>query len=927
MKRTLQFFSAGVRHCFSIVGSFVLWSVWLALTLCLGLQVYVLSKSELEVPAFVLRELETRLADSGFRATFGRAIFDPAGRILVENLRLSIPTFPDPVVTARSVYLHIDPWWLLVGRVEPLEIQLIDAAAIIPAMLAPGGQPVEIVSRLYGNITPKAKTVELRQLSGEVAGVFVSAHGTVVLPPRKAGPPFETVIADFVQNRFAALCRHALEVASRARQFQKPELHLEFAPSESGAAAASLLVMARSAELTQPIAATVTDLRARTRILLFGETPPSWLEFSASSLDLPGLVRVGAVQGEVHGRFQEGAFFFEPRELTITAASVEAAGFSAHTISSQVFPRPLPRLDITTVARIEGAPLAFQAEADVQRQRAQLAFTGELSPVLLTRLSDLLKVKVQKFFDFTQAIVDRGELRIGDKWKFERVDAQMRLDGINAYGVKMTDGRVTVSLDPERFSSPDAFARIGENFARGSYEHDLRTHEYRFLLDGRLRPIEISPWFREWWPNFFRQLEFPEAPPTASVDVRGSWRGGLGSSVFVFADAAKPIIRGTPLDRVRTRLFIRPGFIDGLEIFLTRHEGFGGGRFAYLSHPTDGAWKRVELELKSSLDLKTISSLLGPGAAEVLNTFEVSQPPTLDIRGRFSSPLAEGGAHQELRVQANTTGEFRFRNFPMTDASFIATWKDDELAIDDFEALVAGGFASGRARVWGRDKERRLGFDLAINEATLGQVASTAADFIARQKGIPPAPPGKFVQEKANVRLVFAVSAEGLYADPYSYRGNGSASLSGSEIAEIPLLGALSEVLKFTSLRFTEGQTNFKIEGPKISFPEVKVRGSNGAIDAHGTYSLEKRQLDFHARIFPFQESDGLIKTMVGVVLTPLSNAFEVKLSGTLDKPEWSVTLSPANLFRSLTPGDSSPKPESTASEPKSPPSVAPDKT
>src|SRR5258707_14941743 len=110
----------------------------------------------------------------------------------------------------------------------------------------------------------------------------------------------------------------------------------------------------------------------------------------------------------------------------------------------------------------------------------------------------------------------------------------------------MDEGRATVELDPQRLYSPDTYVRFGENSARGSYEHDLRTQQYRFLLVGRLRPLDISPWFRgDWWTNFFRQFEFPATPPFASVDVRGFWRDGRQSTVFVFADVQEPVIRGT----------------------------------------------------------------------------------------------------------------------------------------------------------------------------------------------------------------------------------------------------------------------------------------------------------------------------------------------------------------------------------------------
>jgi hypothetical protein len=126
----------------------------------------------------------------------------------------------------------------------------------------------------------------------------------------------------------------------------------------------------------------------------------------------------------------------------------------------------------------------------------------------------------------------------------------------------------------------------------------------------------------------------------------------------------------------------------------------------------------------------------------------------------------------------------------------------------------------------------------------------------------------------------------------------------GAEIGEVPLLGTLSELLKFTTLRFTEGRANFQIENARVVFPEVTLRGANSAIDAHGTYALNRRELEFNAKIFPFQESENVLKTVVGAVLTPLSNALEVKLTGSLDNPQWAFVIGPTNFLRALSPGN-----------------------
>lgn len=916
MKSWVRLFSHGARAAAGSLLSLALWTLWLGLALLLALQLYILSAAQLAIPGFALRQIEARLAEAGLRATFGRTAFDPTGRILVDNVRVSLPAFPDPVLSAGSVYVRLNPLYLLVGRMEPSEIRIVRASASVPTMLSTTGRPEEIIRELDVTLEPLGRTLVVHQLTARVAGVLVTAHGTIPLP-RPADRAASAPLASWLNQNFAAVCRRALALQTQTAQLEAPSLHLELAPSESGALALDVSVLARALQVTQPLALQTGEVRASTRLLFFGNAPPTHVEVAARDVRLPGGAALRNLRATIYGRFRPGGTEFELREISATADAVSVAGAEAQSVAAQIFPRPLPRIDAAITARIFGAPLALRANTDLTERSAHVRFTGEISPQVLDVISARVGVNVRKYYEFDALTAEHGEASFAPGWKFERLRARVRIPRMNSYGVIMEDGRADVELEPGRFFSPDAFARIGENFARGSYEHNLQTHQYRFLLEGRLRPLEISPWFRAWWPNFFRQLEFVYSPPEASVDVAGFWRDGRRSSVFVFADTEKSVLRGTEFDRVRTRLFIRPAFYDGLEILAQRGERGAHGRFTLIADPATNEWHTLELGLDSTLDLAVAKQLLGPAGAKSLAPFRLERPPELKLRGTFSGPAAPPGRKDKLRIEARTTGEFRFNDFPLRDASFIATLDGEEIVLDDFEALLADGVASGHVRVWAAGGKRRLGFDFALREATLGEVSAQLQTFFAAQKGLPPPPPGKFVKEKAGVKLDFAASAEGLYNDPFSFRGGGNVALHGAEIGEVPLLGLLSELFTFTALRFTEARGNFKIEGTKVVFPQVELRGANSAIDAYGDYALDQRTLDFNAKIFPFQESESILKSVVGVVLTPLSNAFEVRLTGSLEKPEWAFVRGPTNFLRGLAEGPDSPSKAPASSEPK----------
>jgi hypothetical protein len=915
MKAWVELCSRLARAFGSAVVSVVLWTIWLGLAVVFFFQLYIVTANELAIPDFVLRRIESKLAEAGVRATFSRTSFDPLGRVLMENVRLSLPAFAEPVLTCRSVFVRLNPLFLIVGRVDMREIELHEVTAYVPAMISPSGRPEEIIRNFDATFEPQRRAIVIRNLSANVAGIPVSAHGTVMLAPTADQKGGIEKLGEFVAQKFPTLCRQALAAAEQLEQFDEPALHLQFSPSESGAAAIHVLALARAVRVAKPYAVEATNLRVSTRLLMFSETPASDIEFSVASLHLPGETQIRDLHARLVGRFKADGSQLDLREVVATASSATSGDIDVRALAARIYPRPFPVLETYATASILGAPLALSGETDLEAKSAIVHFDGLISPRVLDVVSKRLSVNVRKYFEFEQLAADHGEVRFGSNWKFEKLTTRVRIPRMISYGIAMQDGRAEIELEPNRLYSPHAFVRVGTNFAQGSYEHEFQSRQYRFLLEGRLRPLDISNWFRDWWKNFFSQVEFPRTPPVANVDVRGSWVDGRQSNVFVFADVPQAIVRGTELDRVRTRLFVRPAFYDGLEMLAMRGQGNAHGRFTYVGNPSTFAWHTLEVGLDSTLDLGVAAQLLGPSIGKTMGAFRLAQPPALKVRGQFAGPDAPGGASEKLRIEARTAGEFRFHDFPLQDVSFIATLDRDEIILDDVEALFAGGVATGHARVWGAGAQRRVGFDFALEDASLGKVASGLGEFFSAQKGEPPSPPGRFVQEKANVRINFSASAEGRYDDHLSYRGTGSAVLRGAEIGEVPLLGSLSELLKFTALRFTEARTNFRIENAKLVFPEVTLRGANSAIDAHGTYALDRRELEFNAKIFPFQESESIIKSVVGAVLTPLSNAFEVKLSGSLAKPQWSLVLGPTNFLRSLSPGTEAPKTEPAAPE------------
>lgn len=896
--------------------SFVVWTTWLGLLLLLALQAWIATSRELTVPDPLLRRVEAELARQGFRATVGSTSFDPTGRIYARNVRLFLPAFADPVLEARGIYALLDPAAALRGEIRLRELQLQDAAVLAPPQLTPSGRPEPLAEGIEAVLRFGDRRLDLEQFDARVQGVLVQADGALALPDRDpAAPP---LAAEFARG-FPAAAREVLAVRRHLADAEDLRARLEFAPAGSGGHDLRFILTGARIPLPSPAAGEARTVSVTGTLSLGREPVVSALRLSVASVQLEGIARLHELRVVLPPLQPTGPDGWWPATADVAAAAVETADGTLQAVTARL--RRGPGTSITTEAglRLLGQPLGLSAEIDWGRRSGRVAFAGELSPALLGVISRRVGTDVSRFYSYEALTVEAGAATLGPDWTFARLDARVRIPRMNSYGVTMEDGRAVVVLEPGRFHSPEAFARIGENHARGTYEHDLRTHAFRFLLDGRLRPLAIGRWFGPWWPDFFGQLEFPDAPPTAGVDVQGVWRQGHRAAVFVAAQAGRTRLRGAPVEEVRTRLFIRPGWVDGLEFRLAEPSGEARGTFTHVAEPGVG-WRHLDLELKTNLGLAPARKLLGAPLNSVLDPYAAEASPELALRGRFHGPAAPAGSLNRLEVEGQVAGAFAFHGFPLRDVAFKARVAGAEVNVDPFSARYAEGRVTGNARVWGAGAARRVGFNASLENANLGPAATTLQAFLAARRGEPPAPPDRFVRERANLRLNLSASAEGDYADPFSFRGDGNATLQGPELGEVPLLGLLSDLFTFTSLRFTEARANLRLEGPRLVFPQVELRGANSAIDASGEFALDGRELRFNARVFPFQESGNVLKTVVGAVLTPLSNALEVRLSGTLERPRWEFVMGPRNFLRTLAgENGSAPKPPAAP-----PPQAAP---
>jgi hypothetical protein len=892
---------AGARIFASCVLTAAVWTLWLGLVLLLGVQVYVASVNELEVPRFLLNAIEEHLAESGVSVAFGRAVFDPSGRILLQKARFKLATFGEPVVTANAIYVRLDPWALLERRFEPREIRATGADLYIPAMLSPSGRAEKLVEDLDAGFSMASRGDEFSvdYLNCRLGSVSLSAHGTINAGTvARSGAAPSLPLAEFISKNYVALSREFSGAEERLAALDQCVVTAVLTPSDTRGAIVDAELCASGLRMAKP-AVSAGRVRATARFPLLGGSPLMASAFASAETLQVGARSASGVRVRIRGILRVDTLEFSPRQLEITAGRVSGDGAELAAPVARIFPDAGRRVSADAAAWLCGSPVSGHADVDLAAKSAAISFDASASPGLIAPISARTKLDIRRFADLSGPVALVGRVNLAPGWRFS--DAEARVDGRNvtAFGVRLDELRGDVSYDGVHLAARRALVRNGENLARGSYEMDFSTLAYRYLLEGRLRPLDISPWFQgTWWRGIFGRFGFPAAPPDANVDVRGFYQRGRVFSVFGYADSRDPVVLGVPFDRVRTLLYIDQSVCEGFEAEATKGADGAQASFRAAFEPRTGAWGGLDVDLDSTLDPASVAMMLPSGAAAAVVQFSFDHPPSVALRGHFDGPAAPGARHQQVHAEVRSDTGLRVHGVAFSRALFKFDLNDDAIDVTDVEAGFAGGIATGKATLAGEGPDRRLRFKVSLTHASLGLAAAAAEGYVVSAAKAATAL-DTFAREKADVLLDLNVSAEGRPGELASFSGDGNVQIQGAELGALSLLGGLSRILKITELRFTQARAEFTIDNSSLVFPEVSAIGANSAIEAKGTYAIDKRLLNFSARVYPFQESHSPLQVL-NALSSPLFAVFTVKLGGTIDKPSWSLRpfYTPANPAR-----------------------------
>lgn len=939
----------GCRYCGRGFWRLVRWLCWLILIFTAGLQVVILTSRNLRVPDFMLREIESNLGAAGLQAEFGDVVFDPVGRILLQDVDLSLAVIGTPVMHADSIYLEVDPlalWW---REIEPRQVSFSGVDLLIPAVLSPSGKPEALISGIDATLRPTETRGQLAldHFTARVGSIPLSAHGAIQLPTLRTGPsePWDQLMSRF-STHYVSACRQAGRQLKHLSALEDLHLRVGLEPHPEFLARVKLTADASGVTLPaigeNPLRGRLEQARLTTSFRLTTEAQALPIDLRIGRLTVDEALQIEGVRVQTELELAAGDLSLTGSALQLSAHRVDHAitGVSAVTVRTDLRTLPLIQADVT--ARLAGEPVALKTDLDATSAAGKVSVAGRVGAPLLNVAAQQIGFDVPSILQWDEAPHLSANVNLGPRGKPLRAEARFSTGEVEARRVPLTATSALVQWHGSTLRADQIMLRTGPSVALGSYEMDTATRDFRFLLRGRLDPPGIQGWFRDWWVKLFDQFDFTGGLPDASVEVSGRWGAPLETKVFVRADATAPVVRGIPMNRMRTRLFTRPGWADVMHFLAERPMGDVEGSFLrQWRMPDSRRWTRVEIHAGGVTDLSPAPKLLRRAGEALIAPFEFEQPLQLRLDGIAEREDWGAPVSETFDISGSVEGPWKFKAFPFDGTSFAARRENDRILINKFAAEAAGGRVEGRIELQGEGDDQLVAFDLNLAEASLGETMHDVSAWLAVRRGEKPQDQTEFEKQMADGRLTLALTAEGPTNDLLGLQGSGSAAVTDANFSNINLLGVLSALLERTILNFSTLQLNhanadFTLNGPLVEFSQIKATGNRGAVDAAGTFSMADQALDFTTRVRPFEGGEGLLDA----VFTPFSSVLEVKLGGKLGDPEWTFVYGPTNLLRNLT-GENArnrPKPTPTVppvnppsdhadpSQPPPPPPESPDK-
>jgi hypothetical protein len=888
-----------MRRCFikcQNMVMFILAFTLLLLLIGLGLSIYY---DEIPVPERLLKIVNTKIREQGLALKYEKITLDFRGDILIKNASISFEKSGEKALEVDQLYLDINYPSLFLGTIPLDKLKLDNARLYSPAIVSTTGTNQRIFDKVNLSLSRRWTNWNLEYFTARFQNLDIVASGNMsaLFAILGQGKPKQETKDPYLQ--YLQVARTLSDQSNYLDFLQAPKVEMIFSsPSKAQFSGEVIVNIDRFKKEGMPVA---HHILARAKIQLLPELQlQEALQLSATSIEQEKQqlriqqVAVNAFTDQTIKDLQS-AF---PLKLESRTGPIEIQGT---TIDQAVFTGKILSLD-----HAEGTLVTAQYE-------------GVLEASLSGNWKDQTVAGILSGSINLERIFDRPEFDHLWKLRWSKQHKPVFLDIDFAYPGNLEKLEATYRVetrDIDIIKTPFQWARargtlVGTkvdvyqlegggygNDLQCTFRQDLKNPFYRFTMAGRFRPHDIDVWWRDWWRKTFDYLEIKGELPWMDMSIRNAFTYKKQLTLFGYAQAENINLKGMHFDNASAKMFIRPNYIDALELNLVRPEGRATGQFQ--RHLEMSKLKNVIVDIDSNLDLEPSMNLFGESGLKIIVPYTWTVNPTISLKGEFN--FENDTNWQDLMLEIKTDQMMTFYNFPFDSLEIKGHYDHGDVLLDTILFDFAGGKGEGEASYLKQDDLSYLLFDFDIKDAELKETLNRLA-IVQGPKGKkeePSATPKKKMDSLTGKLKIHAsgISPAGSGFDRVMAKGN--IEITEGNLAEIPLFGPLSTLIPFTKLHFNTARTYFSWDEGKMTFPDLVMTGNTTRLEGVGDYYTDSSHLDFQVRVMLLRETDiPLISNIIMPIFDPFSQMAAVNLKGSLAEPLWRFAMSPLNFFDS----------------------------
>lgn len=876
--------------------------------------VWLLPNGDLTLPKSMLDRINDELATEGLALDTSRLEIDLRGYIAADNVKIGFGNTRAPAIEARRVLVGFRPLALLIGEFSIDEIRIINGKVFCPPVISPTGTREAVIEHLFIRADRQGHWWELDRFFFKAAGFKISASGplprSLLASDRKKKKDDQPLN---LKSTFEEACRYIVETRELTKTLEEPIILIGLdKESKDGA---EFRFHYQSKKYTDPsglvVGRNVTEGVATLGLdkILRAKGPAIAEVFS---LEYKDQLKTGLAELKVTLGDGLGGVFGMPEDAIAFIYDIESMGLKFN--GAFITAKPIDEKHIQVYAAIKNGNnwMDSKSKIHLENQSASIHLTGRWQPKFFLQATPFAEMQELPQIDFSGRPRFQAKVKLGKDWSFE--DTWIEIDsGPASYeSLKVESLYTQASLTPGQLELHKTVIETKDYTVRGQYWQNLKTDDYRFLINGHVNPMDIAFIVdEEWWDELWKQFKFKDDLPKANMDIKGRYGDNANHKwMFGWAEIPACSYSGAEVDSASAYLWQIPTTLNLMQLNIRDGDRstLVDLQMRYLIKGKD----RVSLSFTghSTMPIEKVSAMIGPEAKPYESIFTSNTPPTTKAAGVIYGEDSPLNGQMFIQVDADFQQQTVFEDITFDRVAFDVFSTPETVYMNNIDAGIAEGTLTGTAQLnYVGESEKSIDLDLAIKDAKLLGMFTVIPQLKAvRDSSEKPdseqdkktakkdAKEEKSPEEKFAGIIDIDFKGSGEPGETVTFKGSGDVDLREAHLGELHLFGGLSRLMGsmgigFGTVDFNKLKGEYSLRNGTIYVPKVKISGNTAQIDANGYYNLKKDFLNFILTLNPVGAIDTPIVSQVLTVLKPLTNTVEVKLTGTLEDPNWKTSF------------------------------------